>query len=1180
MKNLFTNIYTGLEKRPKRRNVLLLLLVGLFVFGAMSIESKEDISGFLPTTQKTKQVRYVTSNIDGQDKIIINLQSSSGDRHYSIEASECLVEAIDSLAGEYVESIFYQIDHEQSLSVPSFICDNLPYFIDQSDYQRLDSLIANELIDPSIARSADLLSSLMGLAAEPILRRDPLSIGGGALQKLTALNTNEQYGLYDGYLFDKEFKDQIVVITPRWGSNNTAQNEGMAEALQKAVDHTIERYTECDIRYFGAPLIAVQNATQIKKDSLLAITVSIFLILALMFYALRSFKSMILVTLPVVFGGLFALSMIWLIQGSISAIAIGAGSIIFGISISYSIHYVWHSSHCLTSREVIEDLGQPMIVGSLSTVGAFLSLLFINAESMRDFGLFAALSLVGSIVFVLIFLPHLKKQRAEKRPLAAFTKISEYKIENNRYIVIGAAVMTVVLLFFASRTTFSTDMQQINFMTDEQRADMRSIIEPDTSQRTLCVAVVDRSADVALDGYHRVRPVIESLLDSGLAIQVSSFGDFLPSRSIQQLKIDRWNSFWARHSKDSLITSIKMAARKYGFSDQAFEPFFQTLGREYRVEPISFFAPLPFIEPYLIVDRDDRNAAVMFVTVHASRADEALALIDQIHSEEIAGSTSAGLADGAEIVAFDQGSINAAMVEMLASDFNFVLYVCSVIVFVLLLVSFGRIEITLVAFLPMVVSWIWILGVMGLFGLEFNIINIILATFIFGLGDDFSIFITDGLMHQYAYRSRITDSHKSAVVLSSLTMLFGIGTLIFAKHPAMLSLGYVTIIGMFCVVVAAYLVPPVLFRYLVFKKGRPRMAPITAENFTKSIYSFAVFFVASILLTIVGFVLLTIMGRSDQNKLRFHKVLCGVARFVVRYLPMVESRVSKLSNETFSRGSIIVANHQSHLDLMYILALSPKIIVATNRWVWHSPFYGLIIRYADFFPVADGVGHSIELLRPMVEKGYSVVVFPEGTRSPDQRVHRFHKGAFYMARELGVEILPVVLHGIGGALPKQEFLLRHGQVTVTVMDRIKYDTGSINDHARQTKALISRQLAAVRDEVENCDYFARRVISTYIYKGVEVERQVRQLLKRNDNYRQFIEQLPAQGSIGILNCDIGVATLMAALVRRDLIIYATTDDKRRLTLAAACGAVPENLNYVEDISQFCCEKIIDLNSIR
>ena len=65
------------------------------------------------------------------------------------------------------------------------------------------------------------------------------------------------------------------------------------------------------------------------------------------------------------------------------------------------------------------------------------------------------------------------------------------------------------------------------------------------------------------------------------------------------------------------------------------------------------------------------------------------------------------------------------------------------------ILCYGRIELTLMSLLPMGISWVIILGLMAMFGVEFNIVTIILSTFIFGIGDDFSIFIMDGLLSEY-----------------------------------------------------------------------------------------------------------------------------------------------------------------------------------------------------------------------------------------------------------------------------------------------------------------------------------------------------------------------------------------------------------------------------------------------
>ena len=115
----------------------------------------------------------------------------------------------------------------------------------------------------------------------------------------------------------------------------------------------------------------------------------------------------------------------------------------------------------------------------------------------------------------------------------------------------------------------------------------------------------------------------------------------------------------------------------------------------------------------------------------------------------------------------------------------------------------------------MAVSWLWILGIMALCGIQFNIVNVILATFIFGQGDDYTIFMTEGAVYEYTHRRPMLASYRRAILLSALIMFIGIGSLIVARHPALHSLAEVTIVGMFSVVLMAFLIPPLMFRWLV-----------------------------------------------------------------------------------------------------------------------------------------------------------------------------------------------------------------------------------------------------------------------------------------------------------------------------------------------------------------------------
>ena len=208
-----------------------------------------------------------------------------------------------------------------------------------------------------------------------------------------------------------------------------------------------------------------------------------------------------------------------------------------------------------------------------------------------------------------------------------------------------------------------------------------------------------------------------------------------------------------------------------------------------------------------------------------------------------------------------------------------------------------------------------------------------------------------------------------------------------------------------------------------------------------TIFSFVFFLGLATELTIIGFFLITIGGATEEHKLKYHRILQSHSRFVINHVPGTTFTYSNPHGETFEKPSVIVCNHQSHIDLMAIMMLSPYIIILTKNWVWHNPFYGLVIRYADYFPVSE-TEEMTNNLRAMVQKGYSIMIFPEGTRSEDCRIRRFHRGAFYLAEQLNLDIVPVCIKGFGEVLPKKSFYLHPGRMSMKVLKRIHRDNPS------------------------------------------------------------------------------------------------------------------------------------------
>ena len=203
----------------------------------------------------------------------------------------------------------------------------------------------------------------------------------------------------------------------------------------------------------------------------------------------------------------------------------------------------------------------------------------------------------------------------------------------------------------------------------------------------------------------------------------------------------------------------------------------------------------------------------------------------------------------------------------------------------------------------------------------------------------------------------------------------------------------------------------------------------------RNIYAYIAFGTLALIIVAPYVILYTKLGKMTQKKRdRLHRLIYNKANFIVNKhgIPGVKLQTSIAEGAKLEEPKIIICNHQSHLDLITMLTLSPKMVFLTNDWVQNNPVYGYLIRHAEFYSVSEGVETLMPKLENLKERGFSIAVFPEGTRSKDCKIGRFHQGAFYLADQLKLNVLPMYLWGAGRVLPKGKFTLRRGTIYLKV----------------------------------------------------------------------------------------------------------------------------------------------------
>jgi 1-acyl-sn-glycerol-3-phosphate acyltransferase len=344
-------------------------------------------------------------------------------------------------------------------------------------------------------------------------------------------------------------------------------------------------------------------------------------------------------------------------------------------------------------------------------------------------------------------------------------------------------------------------------------------------------------------------------------------------------------------------------------------------------------------------------------------------------------------------------------------------------------------------------------------------------------------------------------------------------------------------------------------------------APISFKTALQTVFAYTFFITGCLLLSVAGFFLLVINPfKRPKAQNVFNWMISKTTWAQLYVMGNLKKRVIYEEKPDFSKPCIFVANHQSVIDILSMSMLSPKMLLLTNKWVWNSPLFGYVVRLAGYYPIFEGADPGIELLKAKIDAGYSIAVFPEGTRSKDGKIGRFHKGAFYLAQQLELDIIPVILHDTGKSIAKGSFTMRDAAMTVKVLKRIKFDDPDFGStYQQKTKAvhqLFKEQYALLDKEFHTPEFFRKRVIENFLFKGPLLEWYMKVKLKMEGNYLVFQNLVPKKGVIIDAGCGYGFMSYMLAYLEPKREITGLDYDESKIEVAENGFEKPANLNFV------------------
>lgn len=781
---LFERLYRYFSGHRRLLFAGALLVIALSVLASTRLQIQEDIVAMLPDDSSNVAEEFRLLQLAPfTKKLVITLKGESAG------APGALVAVADRLAeGLRAERVGNITTGPADLSGGFFgwLGATLPSLTTADDLTRLASASTPAEVQKRLQSSYEQLLSPEGWALKGSIQSDPLSFSGLALEKLRFLNLIPNMRLVQNHFVAADGKSALLMVDSTVSMTDSAGSRDLLERIRRAIAANVPAGMSATV--VSGHRYTLVNADTIKRDLLVVLTLSAVAVFAIYLVFLRSLSAIFVFLVPssilVIASGAMAL---W--DANIFAVTLGFGGVLLGMVDEYAMLVYFSCRQGGKDIAVITgEVARPVLFGALATLISFGVMLLSSLPGQRQLAVYSMTGIVAALLISLLVLPHLiKPAPAGTLPLGD----SGGGRRLPRRAVIGVWLAILALCAWqATKIRFNGDLRAVSMVTPELRQAEEELVRTWGDMRGKALLFAEgKDLEAALELNDRLFERLSGRLAAG---DLVSLAPLLPSAALQRENRERWSSFWQDGRATRLAADLAREGAPFGFSQQAFAPFLASLG-----DP----PPAATLEG---LRQAGMGELVDSLIIRSPGVVRVLTLVPDTPQLVAALSEDLKALPGVRLVS--QSRFGDSVGRAIIHDFTRYLALTSALVLALLVVVFRRPARILLVLVPVVTGLICTLGIMGMFGLEFNIFNIAATILIIGLCVDYGIFmvcrLTEGSDH----------TANKAVLVSGLTTLAGLGALALARHPSMHSIGITVLFGIGTGIPAALLVIPALCR--------------------------------------------------------------------------------------------------------------------------------------------------------------------------------------------------------------------------------------------------------------------------------------------------------------------------------------------------------------------------------
>jgi predicted exporter len=792
----FAAIFDTLSRRKR-------VVVGLAVvatvasgIGVKSLSLDNNVELMLPGNDEIRRsIRFLRES-HFSDKVIISLAMEPSD-----QSQEELFQAVRQLEGQlgppFVSKVVSGFFEADILSQTLSSLNNFPQLFDEAASSRIDSQITPEGVKAILRTNFRQLINPASAFFAPLVQSDPLGIGSEIFRSLHQSSSHLEYEveIQNGFFVSRDHQHALLLLQTPIPVTDASRARELLTYLREKME-ILPDSVSADV--IAGHLHTISNEDVIKRDIWTALSIAGAAFILLFFFLFRDIRAIILILVPLA-SLLVSINLASIVLSRLSYFIVGMGGVVAGIAVDYGIHVYLAVRSADGRADAVKLVAQPVVVGALTTLGVFFAFFFSTVQGYHQLAFFSILSIVLSLAYALFVLPHffarpcpLRPKRTPRQP-----RFSQLQSRSGAIVACWAVVMTGALISL-SHLTLDSDITHFDGSEPYVLAAEQEFHQVWGGRDPPAIFVVPGdSLDQAL---RRNRLVYRDAIAVVGEEEFSSLSTIWPLAEERAANTARWTDFWKQGREAKLKRLLREHGAAFGFSGDAFSPFFENLyrdpGSDTELGELGVFS---LLKERFVQEQKDGYQVLSFLP-DEDRFVSQLSAISEGYPGTFLVSRSA---------------LSRALSEAVSSEIVFLSAIAALLIPILACLLLKDIRLTALSLVPVATGIMVVLGLIPLLGLSLNAPSVISAMVVAGLCIDYGIFIV------YDCHYHLEADTRTAVTLSAVTTLIGTAVLLFARHPILFSIGVTMVTGVVAGYLSSMFVVPSFYQFLVQKRVRP-----------------------------------------------------------------------------------------------------------------------------------------------------------------------------------------------------------------------------------------------------------------------------------------------------------------------------------------------------------------------